>query len=346
MHGKRSKFVQGLQILYEIENQTKKNMSIELSRNSADKYTFSSCLYREIIGYCLISGTTNYFRSEKIAEYILKINVYHRDYYSGNKAKTTIPNRIESIARTIKQYLSDLTQLEILDTRPAITQNKQGIKEYKFTYFGKLIALLIELEKTETRKIIRTEKISDEIYNLLKLSFEVSRSSVDLFCLIMYKKLVEKNIFNIVIHHYKDVLKDPHIKNKMQFLHSLGLIQSERGSTLEFWRIYRQSLDELKNLDYKKYKIFLFNLKQKLETLHQIKCRAFFSFEKWRYDNREIESVAVMEGYCDNCKLYTTGPAYIKHYLENYFSENKISEICPECNIDILDFEIIVEDKE
>jgi hypothetical protein len=111
------------------------------------------------------------------------------------------------------------------------------------------------------------------------------------------------------------------------------------------WKIYDESLYELKRLDNKKYVIFLSNLKKLLESLQSIKCRTFFSFEKWRYDSREVDTVVVIEGYCDNCEQYTSGSAYFKDYLRNYFSGNKISELCPNCNIGKLDFESIIEDK-
>jgi hypothetical protein len=384
MHGKRSKFVQGYQIFYQIYKKKKIEISSDnwyyednestyeknnlnsqedggsvntdfkhftsvkkeeiSSRNeTAVKYSFETLLYRDIMKYCLIVGTNELFDSRVLSkDWILEENEGYKEYYLENAAKTRIGARVEYIDPTIREYLDDLQKLGLLLSIKTPTHNKEFKTVYKFTEFGKLIALILELDATKPKKL--PQNMENEIFQLFNQRFEKSGSSIDRFCRIFYKKLYEKGIFNIVIDHYNKVLQDPIITNRFEFIKSSLLIQTGERSHPLLWKIYKESLDEIKEIDERKYKIFLFNLKNLIERLQEIKCRIPSLFEQIKYFYRDNEDIAVLEGFCSYCKKFTSMPYPLIEYLEDYHLRKNTVQVCINCGSRSLDFEIIIVD--
>lgn len=384
MHGKRSKFVQGYQIFYQIDKENEIDTSSDLnygenestsnsyeksdlnaeqggesvstdfrrftpekkeeissSNETTIKYSFETLLYRDIIKYCLIIGTNKLFNSRELSkDWILKENKGYKEYYSENTAKTPIGARVEFIDPTIKDYLNDLVKLGLLLLIKIHAHNKELKTVYKFTEFGKLIALILELDNSELKKL---QDIVNEIFQLLNQWFDNSDSSIDRFCSIFYKKLYEKGIFNIVIDHYNKVLQNPLIKNRFEFIESSLMIQTGERSHPVLWKIYKESLDELKESNQRKYKLFLFNLKNLIERLQENKCRVYSQFEFFKYFYRENEDIAVLEGFCSYCKKFTSMPYPLIEYLEDYHLRKSTVQVCTNCGTRSLDFEIIVD---
>lgn len=317
-------------------------------------YSEETLLYRDILIYCLLNEddkSSRYLKSdfgfyesgEKKENWMERNN---RFYYETFHDPKSLHNRSISkisrtgiIAREVKEYLLDLEKLSILTTK-----YKPGdfIIEFKLTSFGEFISLMMELTKVPG-KIIFHRKIIEKIYNLFEKGFEISNSSIGLFCKILYKKLNDADQFNLMIKNSYDVLQNPFVKNKIQFLqYSLSLPPQYQDKNPLLWKIYKESLQELKEKNLTKYNIFLFHLKQLLEEIQEIKCRAFYKFEQHRYDNREFDTFVTLQGYCTNCKYFTTGPADIISYFDNYFSIKPKKDICPQCKIEYLDMEMIV----
>ncbi len=175
--------------------------------------------------YCLVIGTNELFNSRELSkDWILKENKGYKQYYSENTAKTPIGARVELIDPTIKDYLDDSVKLGLLLSIKIPAHNKELKTVHKFTDFGKLIALILELDDPKSKKL--PQAIVDDIFQLFNQWFDNSDSSSDRFCSIFYKKLYEKGIFNIVINHYNKVLQNPFIKNRFEFIESSLVIQT------------------------------------------------------------------------------------------------------------------------
>lgn len=351
MHGRRSKFVRGFQVFFQTEEELSKRDDIDVDALGSEfglaspkntKYSLETLLFRDILSYCLEIGTEKYFQSREISRnWILKRNEWYRKHYSGSDAKSKDAVKAENINRTIRDYLRQLVHLEILKPNPKVSHTRENTTEYKFTNFGMLLALIIELDKLRREKVLQEPEILERLHVLLEKGFGYSNTSIDRFCSTMYRKLVHKQLFHFIANHYKNVLKNNRIENRNQFFRYSLLTQSSEESSEELWQVYKESLEELKEKDRQTYNIFLYNLKLEIESLQESKSRGHRKFEEYLFDNKEFETVAVIEGLCDNCKMYTVGVTEILKYLEHYFSKNKVRDICQQCGIGYLDYEMI-----
>jgi len=253
----------------------------------------------------------------------------HRPYNQTNE-----PNKIEYVLPRIKDVLNDLHNLDLIKFEMA--EQRRGTSDiitvYRPTFAGHLIALLIEIMGSEKPN----PNISIEIYNLFDSYFKEHHSSYDVFYAALFKKYIERGLFDefgidILISRLNSSMK---IKTIDDLVHRLDLLYFDNT---EKALLYADLLDDtLTELD-PNVKVLLFYeikllLEQGMATRIQVHHK---EFEQQRFELRECPDRIVLEAKCKNCtNSYLVVDSEIIYYLRkrNFAPNTPVpTSECSEC---------------
>jgi hypothetical protein len=157
MHGKKHKKTTG-------------PLSIVFSKNVDGGYTRNALLYQDIIKYSIKDkykeNDNKSFRSRSLTKWLLEENKEFITYFKDpSTSHFTISNRIENRLDRVKDKVNDLIELDLIEVVGAAKETKgnSNIPIYRHTVNGKLVALIIESEKSNMNVI-------EDIYNLYNRS--------------------------------------------------------------------------------------------------------------------------------------------------------------------------------
>jgi hypothetical protein len=114
-------------------------------------------------------------------------------------------SRIENIQQRTKDRLNDLVQLNLVEISGSEKQEKGNayVNVYKYTFFGHLLAWIIESFNPQKR-----EKATKEIYNLFNSFYKQYKNwSYYVFSSALYKKYFDKGVFeDFVVDRIRETL--------------------------------------------------------------------------------------------------------------------------------------------
>jgi hypothetical protein len=314
----------------------------ESIKQYSEPYTDDAIILQSILEYSIGFGEEDYFKSREISEnHLIEKCDYYIRMYEGNKDKTKTKARAERINYKVVASLEKLEYLDLVDSEPSEAENHQPTQKYRFTKFGRMIGLLLFYCNSNTIDL-NTYKA---IFNQIRSFYNTLNHAYALFCLIFFKRCHIEGKFLYVIYSLVLLLKNAS-DNKYEFLNQIRFLNIFYRD-LDFWNIYKNSLDELSRLDISKYRMVLYNLKLDIEEIHESKFRHLKEFERLRLEKiRHIYDV-VVGGYCNTCKNFFISTMKTTHYLESYItsviSEKYVFDIkCPSCSNDYLDFQSII----
>lgn len=317
----------------------------EHTRTEEKLYEDDSIILQSILEYSETFGCEKYFESIDLSKnHLLEKCEYYLDLYKGMKSKTRKDVRAAHMDERIVGLLEKLAELELIDIKFCNANNGEQTRKYRFTQLGRLIALLIRLEKVKTT-ITQSEYIElhKQIYDFYSSLNHVHAK----FCLIFFEVCCLEGKFNQIILRLVHLLENAD-DDKYFFLNEvkfLGLFYQD----LEMWDIFKSSLSLLKLHDRPTYHIILLNLKLVIEELQEVKARNLKDFEIMVFEKKQDIDKVVVEGYCNTCNKFFTMCIKIVDYLEYYIDSFVLNQYnddfkCQNCNKDYLDFQVIVDD--
>jgi hypothetical protein len=331
----------GFNIITETKTETVKDdnesyESGELTRSIEPRYTDDAIILQSILEYSITFETEKYFKSQDICEYHLLLNCnYYTELYTGDKAKTTIPNRVKYIEPRVTRLLKKLVSLEL------IKFNKQT-KEYQFTLLGRLLGFLISYKKNKGNV--------SGLYDHILVFYDSMGHSYAKLCSIFFRKIYNTPILNQMLDSLVKLL-DTADDNKELFLNQIKNMMPILSK--ETWEILYNSFAELQIKDAAKYDVLFYNFKLYLERIHETKSRNLKAFEIKRFSVRYEPFKVALEGYCYSCNRYSIAESNLINYLRSFANTtpkdraNHLGAKCKnkECNNGFLDFEYIGEKK-
>ncbi len=315
----------------------------EYTRQNVEPYTDDAIILQSILEYSIEFGTENYFKSRQISENHLlkKCDYYTNKVYDGFKARTNMKSRVEEINPKVIESLEKLTWLELVDNESCVAKNGEPTRKYRFTKLGRMIALLLLVEKKGGQKSTSQFELYKQVYDF----YCCMKHSHAKFCLIFFETCYFRGKFHQIAYSLTELLKN-NSGDKYSFLNQLRFLNLVYRD-LDMWNIFLDSLDVLFEVDEPTYYVVLFNLKLVIEDLHQSKCRHLKEFEVLRLKNKQDVDKSVIGGYCNNCQNFYIVIMETLHYLDLYImhyvtNDDQYRIRCISCNEDYIDFQIIV----
>jgi hypothetical protein len=284
-------------------------INIIFKKDNEGNYTLNSLLYQDILHYSTIirtehpeNGYNNSFRERELANWLLKNNREFIEYYSGISTRTTTyQNRIENRLPRIRDKLKDLVEMGLFeeDGTTKALKNNDIVSLYKYTLDGYLLSYVIE--SLDPKK---QESADNEIYNLYVWHFEQFPSSASPFSLMIYKKLKEGQVFGRLVDAYRDVIsKGTNVKNMQEFVSAVTppqyLIDMTRNNPTKLSDMLEKLIQEM---DRQKRELFLYGIKEDIETKMARKVVNIYEYIKLRHKVRYRIDIVALLGICENCK--------------------------------------------
>jgi hypothetical protein len=311
-------------------------LQVAFMYESKDKKAFSkdATLSQDILRYCLLdeAGISRTFKFFDLAKWLLKNNDYFRTYYSGDKSKTSITNRIGSRRREIQGCLDKVVEHKMVEIKgmvPGDRNKNQLTPLYCFTLKGNFYALFNSMHGAEKNKF---DDVLVRIIQLMRTELAKSDLAGAVFFTRVLGELEKKEapadflpIPALVAPAWTDNVKVP-------FLDILMLSAKLRLGNAEPYETAFQNA--FRGLDRETKKLLLLQFKLDLE--HQYLLA--FSDRKWereRLDNFANIDKAIIPLFCNSCGAKFTRLLKLVVFLgfakvsDNRIRKNKTR--CPEC---------------
>jgi hypothetical protein len=306
------------------------------------KYIRSNAkLAQKILSYTFVVQKDNpthkydeIFYDRDLANWLLNHYPKFIERYQGPFDRTRPKAKVENVLPRIKDVLNDLVDLDLVGFENA--EQRRGTSDiitvYRPTFAGHLIALLIEIMESEKPQ----SNISIEIYNLFDLYFKEHHSSYDIFYAALFKKYMERGLFDefgisILISRLNSGME---IKTIDDLVHRLELLSfDDTGKAL----LYADLLDEvLQELDPNTKELLCYEIKLLLEQEMATRVQVIHKyFEQRRFELRECPDRIVLEAKCKNCNSYFVVDSEIIYYLRkrNFAPNTQLPKSeCPKCH--------------
>jgi hypothetical protein len=303
-------------------------------KDKEGKYTENSKLYQDILRYSIdgkYKEDDNSFRTRNLAKWLLEKNIEFSNYFKEPSTRHfTISSRIENKLDRIKKKIKDLINFGLIEQSEMVKETKGNglIPLYRFTKTGYLVAWSIESKYPD-----RSENAINEIYNLMQENFSESSASNDIFFSIFYRKCRDAGLFPDIVALTRRLLElDKPITDFPQIFQHLMLrpLGNTEKST-EVIRLWDEAFDEL---DQESKLLFLHRIKLVLDISMEDRVMAFREYERLRYKARITPYMIILEGYCEDCNVYTTAGVSIIEYIHNIqLSAESVTNRCRMCNV-------------
>ena len=298
------------------------------------KQAIRSLYYQNILRYFL-RDPSKYLKVQMVAKSLITVvPIRHRKTKNRNESPSEI---IENRGKTLRKYFQELTSWNLLESRETDKEKGSGKTfEYKLTDFGRLIALVIDIDYDMSKNKY------DILYQYLLSYFTHESYSLDEFCIRYFEKCKAANLFepfarNIKkdLIYYNEVIHNEHDFFTYMILLRTGDIQIDEA----LWKMWKESLSEL---DPNHRKHLYHNLKLKVENIIEENAENYSEYERIRYAIRDKVGHIPIESYCAKCNDYTKcsyHPVPLQSYLASLFYDPEIlteflsiSKKCLVCN--------------
>ena len=280
-------------------------------------------LAQKILSYTLVAQKDNpsqeyneIFYDRDLAKWLLRHYIeFVKHYQDRPYNRTRESNRIENVLPRIKDILNDLGKLDLVRFEKA--EQRRGTSDiitvYRPTFAGHLIALLIEIMESEKQQ---RPDISIEVYNLFDLYFKEHFSSYDRFYAALFKKCMEKGLFDefgidILISRLNSGME---IRTIDHLVHRLDLLYFDNT---EKALLYADLLFQaIKEVDPEVKVLLFYEIKLLLEQEMSGRIQAIHKdFEQRRFELRGCPDRVVLEARCKSCNRYLWVDSEILYYL-------------------------------
>jgi hypothetical protein len=309
-------------------------------KDSNGHYTTTALLYQDMIRYCIARkeldpNHPDSFKHWDLADCIIRNNQEDVNYYKDMSTRSiNMGSRIENIQQRTKDRLNDLVQLNLVEISGSEKQEKGNayVNVYKYTFFGHLLAWLIESFNPQKR-----EKATKEIYNLFNSFYKQYKNwSYYVFSSALYKKYFDKGVFeDFVVDRIRETLDmNMEIWSMQELLRSLTIPSFYDDKDLKVhMQLWNETLNEM---DPNLRPMFLYKLKLEIEREMEYRIKNQDVFEKLCFEIRDKYDMIVMEGYCKNCNLYMYGTGSLLEYLQviGAAPSEYVMAKCTNCNND------------
>jgi hypothetical protein len=301
-------------------------------KDKEGKYTENSKLYQDILRYSIdgkYKEDDNSFRTRNLAKWLLEKNIEFSNYFKEPSTRHfTISSRIENKLDRIKKKIKDLINFGLIEQSEMVKETKGNglIPLYRFTKTGYLVAWSIESKYPD-----RSENAINEIYNLMQENFRESPASNDIFFSIFYRKCRDAGLFSDIVALTRRLLEldEPIIDFPQVFQHLILRPLGNTEKSVEVIRLWDESFNEL---DHESKLLFLHQIKLVLDISMGERAVAFREYEKLRFKIRDRPDIIALEGYCEDCSLYTpAGLSTIEYIHTIQLSPQSVTGICPTC---------------
>jgi hypothetical protein len=290
-------------------------------KDSEGNYTPDAKLYQDILAYALKERLNESFTYHELAEWLLNSkNDEYKEYYAGNRAKTTTWNKIQGTRRRIEKFVHNLVESEYM----AIVEYRKSPKNdipmpvYGYRGLGLILSLIIEYGKTkeDPRK---KEKLCNLLFEKIVSYFKSSNTYIGDFLVDLYKKIFDKGHKRTLANHLFEVLEQsssgavPHLllaSNWDEYLH----LERDLVIKLELSEIFIQTLNELSD-DARRAVM--------LHDKHFLEREILENMPPKEWSNLWVENIAdpsklTVYAKCGNCEgKYPTTVDYLRYLRES-----------------------------
>lgn len=322
-------------------------------KDSSGEYIRNSILYYDILRFFqdqpADKESKRNLKSREVAYWLLKNNREFIDRYQSEtfEKRKRESHMVVDILDRIKDKLETFVKMGILESRKTSAQFGEAITlEYEITDFGKLIFLLMDLER-HVDKSVPYKKIYEFLIKIL----EKEKSSKDIFALNFFKNCDKDGIFKEYIDRIIKIMKGE-TTNKDTFFDYLTFLSFESDDfNKKLWKIWKKTIV---SLPVDKKELFMNYLKIQLERLIDPKINGYNTFEIMRFSNTDYVDEIVVEYQCNHCSIFYPGLrniiSYIDQLIEQVNPHPSIScEICKSGKLQlctILGDRVEIEDKQ
>ena len=222
--------------------------------------------------------------------------------------------------------------------------NKEISTKYRFTKLARVIALLLQFEKSKTDETYKaTHKQMHDYYDSLKHAHAK-------FCVVFFLCCYIIDRLDKVIYFILQLLHNAS-EDKFIFLNQINFLNTVFRDS-EMWQAFLNAFyalrlaDESSNIYPKTSDLFLLELKLTIEDIHEHKSRFFNQYEVSRLERFNSIDEVVLEAYCSSCKLFTIAIMKTMDFLDMsiqlHVSKRYVSNIKCKCDRGYLDFDVII----
>ena len=304
-------------------------------KDKEGNYTKNALLYQDILRYSIDGNykeNDTSFRTRNLAKWLLEENEEFLNYFKDPSTQHfTISNRIENKLDRIKEKINDLIKFGLIEQSGMVKETKGNglIPLYRFTKPGYLVAWSVESKYPD-----RSENAINKIYNLMQENLRESPASNDKFFSIFYRKCRDVGLFPDIVALIRRLLEldKPIIDFPKNFQHLILRPLGNTEKSIEVVRLWDEAFDEL---DHESKLLFLHQIKLVLDISMEERVMAFREYEKLRFKIRAIPGIIALEGYCEDCRLYTpAGISTIEYIHKIQLSPESVTGRCPTCEKD------------
>ena len=298
--------------------------------------TDNALLYQDILRYSLNlhehhPESNGRFRIRELARWLIQNHAKYREDYKNSHMN--VSNRIEARLDTIKSKVNDLVSRHLIENVGTAEQSKgSGVVDiFEFTTPAYFFAWIAESFETKNRA-----RANEQIFKLLVdsiLKIEKDSTSSTIFYSNFYKKCKERGRFDDMVEFFREplIVGVPIITVRDFFNYVTGIENMHMDVSGYFLGLIDETIDEL---DPKVSDLAIYQIKLEYETKMRDNAKNPSSYEKLRFDCRNMHDAIVTESYCEKCHYYI--PAAIKYHeytkLAKKASTIVLANIgCPNC---------------
>jgi len=308
-------------------------------KNEKGHPTIKARLYQDILRYSINKDKReeyskfddDSFTHWRLAKWLMLNNQELINRYKDLSTRNTpVKIRIENTQQRTKDRLNDLISLNLI-TEIGTTKVSKGNATtplYKFTYYGTLLARLIESFDPK-----RQVEVDNEIYNLLNAASKQYHTSLYIFGSALHKKYIDNGVFDdfVVGVLRRRTNSNIPIWNMNEFFDGLQFpVINDFEKAKLFVRLWRETFNEMHP---EIQALLLHSIKLKIENKMEHEARYHEGFETVRFKIRDRYDVATIEGHCKNCNSDMNAAMPVLFYLERIQIplDDPITQKCRSC---------------
>jgi hypothetical protein len=298
--------------------------------------TDNALLYQDILRYSLNlqehhRESNGRFRIRELARWLIQNHEKYLKEYGGSHMN--VSNRIEARLDTIKAKANDLVKLLLIKNVRTAEQSKgSGVVDiFAFTPHAYFFAWLAESFEPKNRARANKQIFKVLVDSMLKIEHDSTSSTI--FYSNFYKKCEERGRFDDMVEFFREplIIGVPIITVHDYFNYVTGIENMYMDVSGYFLGLIDETMEEL---DPKVSDLAMYQIKLDYERTMRANAKNPSSYEKTRFDCRNMHDAIVTESYCEKCHYYI--PVAIKYHEYTKLAKKASTIVlgnnrCPNC---------------
>src|SRR5215469_1240439 len=268
--------------------------------------TDNALLYQDILRYSLNlqehhPESNGRFRIRELARWLIQNHKKYLDDYDGSHIN--VSNRIEARLDTIKAKVNDLVKLLLIENVGTAVQSKgSGVVDiFEFTAPAYFVAWIAESFEPKNRARANERIFKVLVDSIFKIDSSCTSSTI--FYSSFYKKCKERGRFEDMVDFFREPLSIgvPTITVHDYFDYVTGIENMHMDVSGYFLGLIDETLEEL---DPKVSDLAIYQIKLEYERKMRDTAKNPSSYEKLRFDYRNMHDAIVTESYCEKCHYH------------------------------------------